>query len=58
LQAFILDSAGNVEHSSQEVEKELDPNADSSEVVPPFNGYAKAATEEVCFNSQVNVNTR
>jgi len=49
LQAFILNSAGNVEHSSQEVEKELVPNADPSEVVPPFNGYAKAATEEVCL---------
>ena len=31
-----------IEFSSKKVEKTLVPNADADEVVPPFNGYAKA----------------
>ncbi|XP_067928458.1 putative N-acetylated-alpha-linked acidic dipeptidase isoform X2 [Watersipora subatra] len=41
--AFIINATNQVEMASQEVEKELVPNADASDVVPPFNGYAKAA---------------
>ena len=50
---YLLDSNDTVIYATQEVEKVLSPDQNRSDVVPPFNAYAKSADVQVTYSQKV-----